>query len=361
MRTLADTIKALPSPSLPQLPAPPYTGTTGDPKVGLAVKSMQHHTSDEGWVLFAGLEAAGYDLAGANMLTRYAELGRLQGFQNLTDVRAILEMRNPGTVVLQDKREYEGRTAGPGFDRKETFTNVGALKDRNDIWKVTVLKDAHQYPEYHRNSAEEIGCHAWITYYHPTIVHHLAPWTRTQHLIRTYHTVDAGLVPNYTSDERHFCLISGARLPKVYPLRERLWLSELNIGRLAHPGYGRQRCFTPDYLRTLSRYKVAICTSSIYGYAIRKIVEATACGCMVVTDLPIDDVLPGIDANLVRISTDLPIPEIKVLLERLAKEYEPRRQKQFAEIAMAGYDYRVEGRRLAAAIEKLRREYNDPT
>ncbi len=345
MRTIADTIKTLPSPNLPQLPAPLYTGTTGDPKVGLAVKSMQHHTSDEGFQIFAGLEAAGYNLRGY--------VYQLAG----VDVPQILLDTKPGTVVLQDKREYEGRTAGPGFDRRETFTNVGALKERNDIWKVTVLKDAHQYPEYHRNSAEEIGAHAWITYYHPTLVHHLAPWTRTQHLIRTYHTVDAGLVPNYTPDERHDVLLSGARLPKVYPLRERLWLSELNIGRLAHPGYGRQRCFTPDYLRTLSRYRVAICTSSIYGYSIRKIIEATACGCIVVTDLPSDDILPGIDSNLVRISPDLPIPEVKVLLERLAKEYDPRRQKQFAEIAMAGYDYRVEGRRLAKAIEELRGNY----
>ncbi len=352
MYTVADVVAALPdrAAEFPELPAPQYLA---DPSrfgpgadVGFCVPSMRLHTTDEGWQLFLALEAGGYVLCGS-------------GLAGGTDVGRVAEHYMPRSVVVQDKREWEGRTAGRGFDARERLEHVGKLRDRDDVFKLTVLKDAQNDPGYHRDSAAEIGCHTWVTYYHLAVVKRLAPYVRQRHLVRTYHTVDRDVVPRYSPAGRRGCLLSGA-VSSAYPLRQRL---VREVGRLPdtvvmrHPGYGRAKCHTPDYLRTLSRYKVAICTASRFGYALRKIVEATAAGCVVVTDLPADDVLPGIDGNLVRVHPSTPTAVIADLVRDLTARYEPSLQEHYAAEAVRLYDYRAEGVRLAAAIEAARKEY----
>jgi hypothetical protein len=177
--------------------------------------------------------------------------------------------------------------------------------------------------------------------------------------VRTYHTLDADIVPVYSAVGRQGCLLSGA-VSGVYPLRWRLFREAGRLPRvtvLGHPGYHRRGCATPDFLRQLSRHKVAVCTASIYGYALRKIAEATACGCVVITDLPTDEVMPQIDGNLVRVHPETTTAEIAALLDYHYAHYTPERQQHYARLAMDYYDYRVEGKRLAAAIEEMRRAY----
>ena len=58
-----------------------------------------------------------------------------------------------------------------------------------------------------------------------------------------------------------------------YHLAQEHFPGGIIVNYLSHPGYGRSKCFTPEFLKILSIYKVAICTVSIYGYAVRKIVE----------------------------------------------------------------------------------------
>jgi len=383
-RTIADVVAKLPSPPIRELPAPPYDPVPcgeepeeaglrppgkwnwHERKVGLAVESMRRHTTDEGWQLFAGLHFAGYSLAGYGLITtdgwnisirRWSSAER---HGDMTDVPEILEFIDPSVVVLQDKREWEGLTAGgpygQGYDEREKFTNVEELKRRNDVFKLTVLKDAQNRPEYHRQSADEIGCHAWITYYHPKVVKHVAPFVREKHLVRTYHSIDMDLVPEYEGVERlPRCLLSGA-LSRAYPLRERIHKNRGSfplVVELSHPGYHRRGCHTPDYLKILSNYRAAICTSSIYGYALRKIIEATACGCKVITDLPTDEVLPEIDGNLIRIDPDAPTAVINQVMEQAVEEYNPDEQACWAECA-GMYDYRLLGKKLAGDIESMR-------
>jgi hypothetical protein len=116
-------------------------------------------------------------------------------------------------------------------------------------------------------------------------------------------------------------------------------------------------------LDTLSKYKVAICTSSIYGYALRKIIEATACGCIVITNLPESDRLPFIDDNLVRV---FPHPEKEFLtlqrygnrIRECIEKYDVERQRHFAEQAIKYYDYRVMCGKLVADIEQMRFSYS---
>lgn len=332
------------------LPVPIYAGPTTEdlrPRFALGVESMRRHMTNEGWELMLALQGAGYVLTGYNC--PYPE----------TDVAAILAIQNPSVVVIQDKREWEGLTAERKKDPKARFTNVESLKSRSDIFKVTVVKDAQNGLAYHAESAEEIGCHAWIVYYQPDRVCQLAPYLRRQHVIRTYHTIDSEVVPTYSS-ERDGCIISGA-LGSAYPLRTRLVKDLFKLPKtfhLPHPGYHERGSNTPGFIQKLSTWKVAICTSSRYGYALRKIMEATAAGCVVITDLPHDDKLPGIDGNLARISPNAKTEEVARVMSNALVHYNPEIQEHWAKEALRFYDYRVEGVRLALEIEKARRGYN---
>lgn len=348
MRTVADVIAQLEKPNVKTLPAPEFTGSPDvpDPKVMLAVKAMKHHTADAGWQLTMGFDWAGYTLCGADF--EY----------NFQHVPTIMHHYNPSTVVMQDKREWIGFTAGQAKQRHAMeFRNVEWLKGKNSIFKMTVLKDAQQKPHFHRESADEIDAHGWITYYHPQIVKHVAPFVRPEHCVRTYHSVNRFDVPEYSYENRKGCIISGA-ISYAYPLRTQIvkragFISNLTYKK--HPGYRADGCHTPDYLKELSKYKVSICTSSRYGYTLRKIIESTAAGCIVVTDLPSDDPLPFIDENLVRIdSTD----GLRKLLQQLENDYDPDRQYYLSNLAKLHYDYRMLGEKLAQNIDSLRANYN---
>jgi hypothetical protein len=350
MRTIADVIAATHRPGSP-LPVPPYTPSidpTG-PRIAFMVASMAKHMTDEGYQLALALKAGGYFLSG-------------HGFDGQNDVGKIIGRYSPSVVILQDKREWMGRTAGPGFDHRESFRSVSELARRPDVFKVGVLKDAHSDHLLHRESATEAGLHAWIIYYHPDLVAAQCPIVRREHLIRTYHSLDREIVPELQTDRAPLGLLSGA-LSGAYPLRSRLAL-DCRHGRMKyvdhwpHPGYGRNRCYTPNYLRELSGYKVAICTSSRFGYAVRKIIEATAAGCIVVTDLPSDEVLPEIDGNLVRIDSDSSPGTIDRLVGDLCESWDADRQQEWADRAKRFYDYRELGWKLAADIEALRGSYH---
>lgn len=347
-RTMAETAARLPSPRMERLPAPAYSGGAWDarPRVGLAVESMRLHTSSEGWELFLALQHAGFTLHGHNV------------GDSLTDVREILARESPGTVVLQDAREYLGHTIGRGRNPAVPFTHADALRGCG-AFVGTILKDAHSRPEFHRASALEIGCHFTVCYYAVPIVCHLAPFVRREHVVRTYHTIDPALVPPYSCEGRQGAVISGA-VSGAYPLRQSLINARHRIRGLdvlRHPGYGASGCHTPEYLRTLSRYKVSICTSSVFGYALRKIVESAAAGCVVVSDLPADEVLPAIDQNVVRVHPSIEPRQVGRLVERLLDVYDPQRQAEFARKAIETYSYFTEGIRLSREIEQLRRNY----
>lgn len=343
------------------LKAPPYRPVR-EPRVrlALAVEHMRKHMTDEGWQLMQALEHAGYNLCGANLNHTNTNRSYYQGVNVSGMLNSHLGV--PGVVVVQDKREWLGLTADRSMDSRAKFRHVGILRERPDIFKLTVLKDAHQDPLFHEESAEEIDCHAWIVYYHPDTVCRLAPYVRRRHLIRTYHTVDADRVPEFNGDPhaRDGCILSGA-LGQAYPLRQRLvdGLRHLpGTTYVPHPGYHARGCETPEYMRMLSHFRVSICTSSVYGYALRKIIESTACGCVVLTDLPEADRLPGIDGNLFRIDRYEGLGTIANVIRQLHDDYDFELQEHYAQIAREYYDYRPTGLRLAADIESLRVSYD---
>lgn len=351
--TVAEVIRSLPKNDIryrgvSKLSTPAYCPITKrGTRLALGVESMKRHMTDEGYQLFSGLESAGYIFAGYRCPV------------DSTDVASLVHDYDPEVVVLQDKREWEGLTADRSMDPDMRFKSVTELARHSDIFKVTVLKDAQGNPPYHRQSAEEIGCHAWIVYYHPDIVTRLAPYVRRDHLVRTYHTIDKDLVPPYVAEGRNGCLLSGA-ISNAYPLRMKLvkkvgMLPQTTV--MKHPGYHRNGSNTPEYLKSLTRYKVSICTSSRYGYALRKIMEATACGCRVLTDLPVDEVLPYIDGNLVRIHPRQSILSIAQTIRQMLDDYDPDVQEYYSNQAKGWYDYRNQGRLLAHNIDEMRRNY----
>ena len=349
-RTIQDVIDHLPSPPCLIPPKPSYVSKVQGQQVvqvALAVESMKRHMTDEGWQIMAGLEKSGYHLAGHNLPLPH------------TDVRELLTVVDPDVLLIQDKREWD--LIHLDFrDPRARFTNVEELAHRPDIFKLTILKDAHQRPDYHCQSAIEMGVHAWVVYYHPKLIQHLAPYVRAEHLIRTYHSIDSQIVPLYAAGDRRGIFLSGALL-NCYPLRRALFRDIAHRPRVTaiyHPGYHRNGCCTPVYLDQLAQHKVAICTSSIYGYALRKIIEATACGCIVVTDLPADEVLPEIDDNLVRVDPTMKSSEVYNLCVGLERSYDPMRQEHFANCTQNFYYYRKTCARLCYDIEQLRRSYN---
>jgi hypothetical protein len=311
----------------------------------LGVASMQHHMTDEGWQITAGLAKAGYTHCGYGLPC------------GMTDCHFIVRDVKPGIVVMQDKREWFPQ--GDFREPKAQFRNLDAFRNNKAILRLTVLKDAQQRPQWHREAAEELGVHGWIVYYNPRIVNHLAPYTRAGHLIRTWHTVDADKVPDYSDKGRQGCLFSGA-ISNAYPERQHLLAHRgLAASVLPHPGYHRKGCNTPGFMQHLSRFKISICTCSRYGYALRKIVESTACGCAVLTDLPIDEYIPGIDENLTRVNfREMSLMEIDEVILGMEAKYSPERQKFFADRATLLYDYRQVTSKLAYDIEMFRRNFN---
>lgn len=307
---------------------------------------MMDHMTDEGWQITHGLSQNGY-----------LHCGHALPIPS-TDVKHLVHKFPCNTLVIQDKREWHFDPRN-FRDHNARFHNVNYLAERSDIFKLTILKDAHQGPAWHSEAAVEMGCHAWICYYHEDIVNHLAPYTRKQHLIRTYHTLDPAVVPKFNTNRVGGCLMSGA-VSNAYPLRKRI-LAERNmpIVTMPHPGYHRRGSNTPEYLRTLSEFKVAICTSSMYGYTLRKIIEATAAGCIVITDLPSDDIMPGIDGNLVRVHPDVDMNDLRNLINRCVASWDAYTQESYSHYATYVYDYKMQTAVLAEQIDALRNIYNE--
>ncbi len=135
MRNLEQVLRSIHSPNIPQLPAPTYTGVRESPRVMMAMEGMRRHVTDEGWQQSLGLQSAGYRLVGHNI------------GESETYTPAILAANQPGTMIIQDKREWDGRTAGKRRDPQYAFRNIDCLRDRKDIFKLTVLKDSHQDPD----------------------------------------------------------------------------------------------------------------------------------------------------------------------------------------------------------------------
>lgn len=317
----------------------------------LAVETFARHMTNEGWQLQKGLEYAGYKLFG-------------KFFDNSeTDAIKILGQTNPSIVLVQDKREWDASQPGC-FDKRVEFLRVPELAKHPEIFRVTILKDLLFKRQYTATGHNELKPHAVVHYYHESLIRWLAPWLQNTPLIRTFHSLDPEAIPAWIPGaDRRTAIVSGALNKRVYPLRTAVEKEARrgrinNIRCLTHPGYNAGGVKTNEYLEALMRYKVAICCSSIMGFLLRKIIEATAVGCVVITDLPRGDFPPGIEENLIYVESDTPAERVDVLALSLADSWDEERQKLFAETAIKLYDYKKLYSKLASDIDSCKQTYN---
>lgn len=311
----------------------------------LGLKDYENHMTDEGHQLQSGLALAGFELWG-------------RGFENdETDCRAILEQTNPDVVVMIDRREWDPKMRG-AFDKNAEYKNVEYLAAQANVCRITVCKDAASILDYQRNWARQFRADGFICYYHPECVMREATWVRPDQIIRTYHSIDSHRVGPLSAD-RGRALVSGARNPAVYPLRETCirYRDPLQLAYMRHPGYHNCGSCTPHYLDALRSWKVHVCCASRYGFALRKIIESVACGCTVITDLPALDVLPEIDSALIRVKSGIDVASLQKLILQAAREWSLERAVHWSEKAKAWYDWRLMGLQLYASIERFWQEW----
>lgn len=326
---------------------PRYDSNEQGSKAGLFVKSLERHITDEGVQLQNGLITQGYTPYGHG----YGD--------SKTDIGDILLAAKPSTLFIQDKREWDREHPWGDFrDKRSHFTRSKLLQEVFNTFKVTMHKDTHARQGYNMEFANEVGLHAWLVYYHQNIIRATAPFVRAEHLIRIYHSIDMLAVPELT-EERDGAVLSGA-VSGAYPLRKRLINGRNELYKtkyLQHPGYTAGKNYSNDYLKTLVQHRVSICTTSKWGFALRKIIEAVVCGCVCITDLPVDDVLPVIDEGLVRVHPDSRPNQVSEIIQREHENYDQEYRIDLANRAMQFYDYRESARRMCEDIENLRRSY----
>jgi hypothetical protein len=219
-------------------------------------------------------------------------------------------------------------------------------------FKAVVVKDAATSLPYQAQFFDEAGADAAIVYYHPRSVEQHSGWLQGKALIRTYHSVNvADLDPIDLRRPRGGAVVSGA-VSKSYPLRQRVVRDKalLGIDVLKHPGYGNAGSTTPAYLRHIARYKVHIATASMFGFALRKMIESVAVGCTVITDLPAFDVLPAIDGALIRVKPTIGLRELRTVISDQLRFWDLDERLEWSAKARDFYDYRSIGRTLDLAI-----------
>lgn len=350
--TVAEVLQRLEAPlPLKELRRPIYERDQGK-AILLGVEGFVSHITSEGYQLEKGMCEEGFDY-------RPGTRG--------SDIAEIEKETNGRIWFFQDVREWN-HAWSPKNSNDASFKGFHAIKTRHH-YRFTVLKDAHAFQhQYAEFFANKIRPHAWMIYYHPAIVKHLAPFVRLKDCIRIYHSVDINEVPPigdaFEERERrsNSILLSGNVHGGCYPLRHRLeyrhglW-DDLYV--LKHPDhtYRNRRCYTPQYLKTLSNYKVHIATASRYGYALRKIIESVACGVQPITNLPVDDELPFIDDYLIRVPTNIDDNTLMDIAREAVERWDADQANYYAIRAKIFYDYRKNAQRMLGEVEKLRKRH----
>ena len=322
-------------------------------KIVLANIDYQSHTTSEGNELQKGLARAGWVLCGRG----YAESDQ--------DVPGLMRRHRPEAVFVQDKRDWDPCNAG-SFRKDVGFTDLNFLAEMTKPpIRIAVLKDAGTRKAYQESYIrEEVGADALVVYYHERSVLEQCPWLKDMKLIRIYHSVDREIVDALDlTKARKRAVLSGAMARSVYPIRKMAHANRhrLGIDWIQHPRHGNTGCHTPRYLAQLAGYRVHVATASVFGFALRKIIESVAVGCTPVTDLPEYDVLPEIDEALVRVPLACTPDELREAIERADKSWELEERLRFSRLALAWYDWRQAGLRLSKAIEALVEPKHGPT
>lgn len=307
----------------------------------LANIDYKTHTTDEGEQLQAGLQAAGWTLAGHG----YGD--------GCCHVPTLLDRHQPQRIFVQDCRDWRSDSRGC-FNPHVAFEEWAALRCRTQgVTLFTVCKDAGTVIDFQRQFAADIHVDGIVCYYHPRSVCGVAPWLADHNLIRTYHTLNREVCEAIPFDRpRRRCLVSGACSGTIYPLR-RLVMDHCHqwvVDFWPHPGYSNQGSAVALYLKLLGGYRVHVACASRYGFALRKIIESVAMGATPVTDLPHYDRLPHIDGALARVRPGATADEVKHTIDTAEEAWNADERLKWALLARTHYDWRVVGRELSENI-----------
>jgi len=311
------------------------------------LESFRRHMDNGRWLFQRGLEQQGYVSAGGGLPP--------PGIDRL-DVAEIVECCHPSVVIFWPRYEWDpAEWGGSEVLPEHCFQNWECLLDMPEILRATVFHDAGSARAEQKRWHEVFRPDVYLTWYHHRSILALAPHVPSDRLLRIYHVIDADEAPAIC-DRDGVGVVSGAYARGVYPLRTRAVAAAKagrlgpDVGCLDHPGYFQVGPSSTEYVKLLSQYRVALCTASSYGFALRKIIEATLAGCVVITDLPEYDRLPGIDDNLVRVRPTISIPELRELIRDQADAWDLKRQTHYATTAAGLYDWRIMAETLARKL-----------
>jgi len=313
------------------------------------IKKYDYYTCDEISLLQEGLDKAGY-----------AQAGRGAIFDDVDLVKLTDELRPE--VLLMQERMYWKTHRHYDCPADAWFTGVLEVGRKPDLFRAVVYRDVcHCLYDNHLYHVE-FNPHAYVVYYHPWIVRKLCPWILTEQMVRTHHSINPDDVPEFDPDRQGGTIITGAKGLPAYHLRTPL-IDNVRFGRwgndvtyVQHPGYDFEGSNAARYMKMLSGYRVAICTTSMFGFAVKKIIEATAAGCIVITDLPAFDSLGPIDDNLVRIPVNADHNYVRRLCVDTANHWDAKRQHGFACHAIQHFNHIDVAQRLAADLAEKREE-----
>ncbi len=300
------------------------------------LESFRRHMDNGRWLFQRGMEQRGYVSIGAGCPSPEVDM---------TDVRAAVERFDPGVVIMWPRYEWDHKEwVGNEVRPEHLFRDWKYLLERPDILRVAVWHDAGSARKQQQRWHEDFKPHVYLSWYHPDSVMPFAPYIKREQIVRTYHVIDAYNLPPVREREG-VAVVSGAHTLDTYPLRTKCvrWAAKGLLGGgvdvARHPGYAEKGTKSNQYAEMLSKYRVAICTASSYGFALRKIFEATAVGCKAITDLPAYDKLPAIDDNLIRVSPSIPAGELRDVIRSAADTWNIGDQLLHAMRCRARYDY----------------------
>jgi len=327
---------------------------------------FETYASDTAWILHQGLATADFALYG-------------MGFgENETDIQAVCERLKPDIVFVHSWDTWGPQAASGKRPKPEVaggnveLTGYEWLAEQDNILRVTQYADPRpeRSAEHEQWQNEVFRPHVVLCRYDLDNVCELNPWLRRDALLRIWHSVTADYCPPIR-DRKGIAMFGGCTLPAFYPVRHRL-RAELDASPLAEertegcgpvytvrPHHRWARGTGPDvpaYMRHLAEHRVAVVTGAKWHWALKKHWEATAAGCIVVTNLADADPLPWIDDNLVRVPDDIALADLTDLVQSLAAGWDIGRQRQFADLAVRHFDYRVEGCRIGAALRGIWRD-----
>jgi hypothetical protein len=318
---------------------------------------------DNGRILFQrGMEAAGYSSIGGGLPPPGTDIFQ-RGGVGCVDVGFAVESWRPRVVIMWPRYEWDPmQWKGPEVTAAHCFTNLEPLIARDDVLRVAVLHDAGSDRKHQRRWHEFYKPHVYLCWYHPKTVCKLNPHVRPEQIVRTWHIIDAEAAAAAlgswapVAGSRQTACLAGHPSTAIYPFRSRAMAAAKagtlgeGVECLEHPGYHQRGTTSNGFIARLAGYKVCIVGGSRYGFALRKHIEATAAGCIVITDLPEYDRLPHIDGNLIRVPTDISTTDLRTIVQGAAADWDPEAQGHYAEEARDRYGHYHETARLAQAL-----------